>query len=80
MRQSVERVASHPALRNEMKRIEQSLRQLEERLGRGQAEAGGQAGEEEIVSAMAPQGSKDAKLSTESCDFAFLAPLAAILE
>ena len=35
VRQSVERVASHPALRNELKRIEQSLRQLEERLGRG---------------------------------------------
>lgn len=34
VRQSVERVASHPALRNELKRIEQSLRQLEERLGR----------------------------------------------
>jgi polyhydroxyalkanoate synthesis repressor PhaR len=35
VRQSVERVASHPALRSELKRIEQSLRQLEERLGRG---------------------------------------------
>lgn len=34
VRQSVERVASHPALRSELKRIEQSLRQLEERLGR----------------------------------------------
>src|SRR5512143_1467695 len=34
VRQSVERVASHPALRGELKRIEQSLRQLEERLGR----------------------------------------------
>ena len=34
VRQSVERVASHPALRTELKRIEESLRQLEERLGR----------------------------------------------
>ncbi|MFN8643108.1 MAG: polyhydroxyalkanoate synthesis regulator DNA-binding domain-containing protein [Candidatus Binatia bacterium] len=34
VRQSVERVASHPALRTELKRVEQSLRQLEERLGR----------------------------------------------
>ena len=34
VRQSVERVTSHPALRGELKRIEQSLRQLEERLGR----------------------------------------------
>ncbi|MEO8601200.1 MAG: polyhydroxyalkanoate synthesis regulator DNA-binding domain-containing protein [bacterium] len=33
VRQSVERVTSHPALRNELKRIEQSLRQLEERIG-----------------------------------------------
>lgn len=35
VRQSVERVTSHPALRGELKRIEQSLRQLEQRLGRG---------------------------------------------
>ncbi|MBX3024895.1 polyhydroxyalkanoate synthesis regulator DNA-binding domain-containing protein [bacterium] len=34
VRQSVERVTHHPALRGELKRIEQSLRQLEERLGR----------------------------------------------
>jgi polyhydroxyalkanoate synthesis repressor PhaR len=34
VRQSVERVASHPALRAELKRVEQSLRQLERRLGR----------------------------------------------
>ena len=34
VRQSVERVTSHPALRTELKRIEESLRQLEERLGR----------------------------------------------
>lgn len=33
VRQSVERVASHPTLRKELKRIEQSLRQLEARLG-----------------------------------------------
>jgi len=33
VRQSVERVTSHPALRNELKRIEQSLHQLEERIG-----------------------------------------------
>lgn len=39
VRQSVERVASHPALRNELKRIEQSLRQLEERLGRTRKKA-----------------------------------------
>lgn len=39
VRQSVERVASHPALRNELKRIEQSLRQLEERLGRPRRKA-----------------------------------------
>lgn len=32
VRQSVERVASHPALRGELKRIEQSLRQLEGRI------------------------------------------------
>jgi len=32
VRQSVERVTSHPALRNELKRIEQSLHQLESRL------------------------------------------------
>jgi polyhydroxyalkanoate synthesis repressor PhaR len=34
VRQSVERVTQHPVLRSELKRIEQSLRQLEERLGR----------------------------------------------
>ena len=34
VRQSVERVTNHPALRGELKRIEQSLRQLEGRLGR----------------------------------------------
>jgi len=33
VRQSVERVTSHPALRHEIKRIEQSLHQLEERIG-----------------------------------------------
>jgi polyhydroxyalkanoate synthesis repressor PhaR len=33
VRQSVERVTSHPALRHEITRIEQSLRQLEERIG-----------------------------------------------
>jgi polyhydroxyalkanoate synthesis repressor PhaR len=33
VRQSVERVTSHPALRKELKRIEHSLRQLEERIG-----------------------------------------------
>ncbi|MGH8688634.1 MAG: polyhydroxyalkanoate synthesis regulator DNA-binding domain-containing protein [Burkholderiales bacterium] len=33
VRQSVERVTSHPALRNELKRIEQSLHQLEQRIG-----------------------------------------------
>jgi len=35
VRQSVERVTSHPALRKEIHRIEQSLRQLEARIGRG---------------------------------------------
>lgn len=39
VRQSVERVANHPALRSELKRIEQSLRQLEERLGRTRKKA-----------------------------------------
>jgi polyhydroxyalkanoate synthesis repressor PhaR len=34
VRQSVERVTSHPALRKEIQRIEQSLRQLEQRIGR----------------------------------------------
>jgi polyhydroxyalkanoate synthesis repressor PhaR len=34
VRQSVERVTSHPALRKELRRIEQSLRQLETRIGR----------------------------------------------
>lgn len=34
VRQSVERVASNPTLRNEIKRVENSLRQLEERLAR----------------------------------------------
>jgi polyhydroxyalkanoate synthesis repressor PhaR len=33
VRQSVERVANHPTLRKELKRIEQSLRQLEARIG-----------------------------------------------
>lgn len=33
VRQSVERVASHPALRAELRRIEESLKQLERRLG-----------------------------------------------
>ncbi len=32
VRQSVERVTSHPALRNELRRIEESLKQLERRL------------------------------------------------
>jgi polyhydroxyalkanoate synthesis repressor PhaR len=35
VRQSVERVTSHPVLRKEIKRIEQSLRQLEQRIARG---------------------------------------------
>jgi polyhydroxyalkanoate synthesis repressor PhaR len=35
VRQSVERVTSHPALRKEIQRIEHSLRQLEARIGRG---------------------------------------------
>jgi len=34
VRQSVERVTSHPALRREIERIEQSLRQIEERIGK----------------------------------------------
>jgi len=34
VRQSVERVTSHPALRREIARIEQSLRQIEARIGR----------------------------------------------
>jgi polyhydroxyalkanoate synthesis repressor PhaR len=34
VRQSVERVTSHPALRKEIKRIERSLRQLEQRIAR----------------------------------------------
>lgn len=34
VRQSVERVTSHPTLRKEIQRIEQSLRQLESRIGR----------------------------------------------
>lgn len=34
VRQSVERVTSHPTLRKEIQRIEQSLRQLEQRIGR----------------------------------------------
>jgi len=34
VRQSVERVTSHPTLRKEIQRIEQSLRQLEARVGR----------------------------------------------
>ena len=34
VRQSVERVTSHPTLRKEIERIEQSLRQLESRIGR----------------------------------------------
>jgi polyhydroxyalkanoate synthesis repressor PhaR len=34
VRQSVERVTSHPALRKEIQRIEHSLRQLEQRIGR----------------------------------------------
>jgi polyhydroxyalkanoate synthesis repressor PhaR len=34
VRQSVERVTSHPALRKEIRRIEHSLRQLEQRIGR----------------------------------------------
>jgi polyhydroxyalkanoate synthesis repressor PhaR len=34
VRQSVERVTSHPALRKEIQRIEQSLHQLEQRIGR----------------------------------------------
>jgi len=33
VRQSVERVANHPTLRKELTRIEQSLRQLEARIG-----------------------------------------------
>ena len=33
VRQSVERVTSHPALRKELRRIEQSLRELEARIG-----------------------------------------------
>ncbi len=33
VRQSVERVTSHPALRKEIQRIERSLRQLEQRIG-----------------------------------------------
>jgi len=33
VRQSVERVTSHPALRKEIRRIEHSLRQLEQRIG-----------------------------------------------
>ena len=34
VRQSVERVTSHPTLRKEIQRIERSLRQLEQRIGR----------------------------------------------
>jgi polyhydroxyalkanoate synthesis regulator protein len=34
VRQSVERVTKHPALRNEIKRVERSIRDLEKRLGR----------------------------------------------
>jgi polyhydroxyalkanoate synthesis repressor PhaR len=34
VRQSVERVTSHPTLRKEIQRIEQSLRQIESRIGR----------------------------------------------
>src|SRR5215472_1528621 len=34
VRQSVERVTSHPALRREIRRIERSLRQIEERIGK----------------------------------------------
>jgi polyhydroxyalkanoate synthesis repressor PhaR len=34
VRQSVERVTSHPALRREIERIEHSLRQIEQRIGR----------------------------------------------
>jgi hypothetical protein len=34
VRQSVERVTSHPALRREISRIEHSLRQIEARIGK----------------------------------------------